>query len=126
MKSLTLITRVLMNKSGLDINPWRKITHKTEITQSRKEFTNDQINIIFNAFNDPELKLLHKEETEILFYIAAFTGLRLIDAVNLNWSSVNFVQNIISLIPQKTRKTQRKVHIPIHPTLKEKLKTAYA
>lgn len=125
MKSLTLITRVLMDKSGLDTNPWSKITRKTEIQQSRREFTNDQINKIFDAFSDSDLKLCHKEETEILFYIAAFTGLRLIDAVNLNWNSVNFTQNIISLIPQKTRKTQRKVHIPIHPILNEKLEIAY-
>jgi integrase len=125
MKSLTLITRVLMSKGGLDTNPWQNITRKTEIKQQRKEFNNEQIQQIFDSFDDKTLKITYKEEYGVLFHIAAFTGLRLIDAVNLKWDSINFNRNIISLIPQKTIKTQRHVNIPIHPKLKEKLLIAY-
>jgi integrase len=125
IKSLTLITRVLMYKSGLINNPWQSITHKSEIKQQRKEFTNAQIQSIFDSFADQDLKIILKKEYEVLFHIAAFTGLRLIDAVNLKWDFINFNRNIISLIPQKTIKVQRHVNIPIHPNLKEKLVTAY-
>ena len=124
IKSLTLITRVLMSKGGLSFNPWQDITRKTEIKQHRKEFTNDQIQQIFDSFSDPDLKINHKQEYEVLFHIAAFTGLRLIDAVNLKWDSINFNRNIISLIPVKTQKVQRSVNIPIHPALKEKFEIA--
>ena len=124
IKSLTLITRVLIDKGGLDTNPWSEITRKSEVKQQRKEFTHEQVMTIFESFEKTELHLLHKAETEILFYIAAFTGLRLIDAVNLSWNSIKLNRNIISLIPEKTRKVQRHVNIPIHPSLKEKLKIA--
>ncbi len=124
IKSLTLITRVLLDKGGLDTNPWSEITRKSEVKQNRKEFTHEQVNTIFESFSKPELKLLNKAEIEILFYVAAFTGLRLIDAVNLSWHSIKLDRNIISLIPQKTRKVQRHVNIPIHPSLKEKLEIA--
>ncbi|MCK4981725.1 MAG: tyrosine-type recombinase/integrase [Victivallaceae bacterium] len=116
--SLTLITKVLKDKAGIDSNPWGTITHKTEFKQKRKEFTYSQTTEIFEAFDDDKLRLMNKQEMKILFYIGAFTGLRLNDAVNLKWAAINFTRNIISLIPVKTRRIQREVNIPIHPNLK--------
>jgi integrase len=86
--------------------------------QKRKEFTYSQAAKIFEAFDDDNLRLMNKQEMKVLFYIGAFTGLRLADAINLKWSAVNFARNIISLTPVKTRRIQREVNIPIHPNLK--------
>lgn len=116
--SLKLISKVLKDKAGIEANPWDKITHKTEYKQKRKEFTYSQTTAIFEAFGDDKLRLMNKQEMKILFYIGAFTGLRLNDAVNLKWTAINFNRNIISLTPVKTRRIQREVNIPIHPNLK--------
>ncbi|MFA6715284.1 MAG: tyrosine-type recombinase/integrase [Victivallaceae bacterium] len=118
MQSLTLITKILKDKAGIDANPWDTITRKTEMKQKRKEFTYSQAAKIFEAFDDDNLRLMNKQEMKVLFYIGAFTGLRLADAINLKWSAVNFARNIISLTPVKTRRIQREVNIPIHPNLK--------
>jgi len=118
MQSLSLITKILKDKAGIDANPWDTITRKTEMKQKRKEFTYSQTTTIFEAFDDDNLKLMNKQEMKVLFHIGAFTGLRLTDAVNLKWKTINFTRNIISLTPVKTRRIQREVNIPIHPNLK--------
>ena len=126
MKSLALITRILKGKAGLDVNSWTadNISRKTELKQRRKEFSREQVNQIFDSFQNETLHLMHKPEMEVLFKIAAFTGLRLVDAVLLKWDSIDLVRNIISLVPVKTRKTGRRVNIPLHPILKNILEFA--
>jgi len=121
MKSLALITRILKGKAGIDVNPWTadNISRKTELKQRRKEFSREQVNQIFDSFQNEALHILNRQEMGALFKIAAFTGLRLIDAVLLKWDSIDLARNIISLIPMKTRKTGRDVNIPIHPLLNE-------
>lgn len=55
--------------------------------------------------------------------MAAFTGLRLSDAVGLLWEKVDLKSKQISLIPSKTSKKKREVLIPIQEDLLEYFKT---
>ena len=58
------------------------------------------------------------EEWHKLILIGIYTGLRLGDCCRLDWSSINFAQGVIQLIPKKTqRHHQRMVTIPVHPAL---------
>jgi integrase len=57
------------------------------------------------------------EEWRGLVLVAAFTGLRLGDAARLSWESVDLDAKKITLIPSKTKRKKKEVHIPIHPDL---------
>jgi integrase len=52
-----------------------------------------------------------------LFAVGIYTGLRLGDAVRLDWGSVDLVRCMVSLVPRKTAKSGKLVVIPIHPAL---------
>ena len=58
-----------------------------------------------------------------LILIGIYTGLRLGDCCQLDWSKVNAAEGVIQLIPQKTRRHAhgKPVTIPIHPALKDVL-----
>ncbi len=124
IKALCLITKTLLKNSD---NPWSaaNITRKQRIkVKAREALTTKQIEDLISFFDKPACSLENRKELKLLFTIGAFTGLRLADAVLLRWDCVNMKTNEITLIPLKTRKTQREVHIPIHPTLKSQLTSA--
>ena len=54
-----------------------------------------------------------------LFLIGIYTGLRLGDCCQLDWSCINLAQGVIQLIPSKTKRHVhgRPVTIPVHQTL---------
>ncbi len=123
IKALMLIYRILMNDSGYIQNPFDRnnIFRKIERKQGREKLSRDQIKLVLNAFDDVDLSLMYKEETKLLFYIGAYTELRLCDCVFLQWSDIDFENNLIRCMPRKTERIQRNVVIPLFPQLKEKL-----
>ncbi|MFA6714422.1 MAG: tyrosine-type recombinase/integrase [Victivallales bacterium] len=124
IKTLFLVFRVL----GKDIrNPFAKenISRKNENQQGHYKFTDEELQHILTVFNNPEFKTMHKKEMEILFYLGAFTGLRLIDCCNLKWNCINFEEQIIRTIPEKTKRIKRYAIIPLVIQLEDKLKEAY-
>ena len=50
-----------------------------------------------------------------------FTGARLGDCANLGWQNVDFTHGVIDFEPQKTRAKQKRVIVPIHPSLRAHL-----
>lgn len=46
-----------------------------------------------------------------------YTGARLGDCANMKWGNVDFVAGVISFEPQKTRRKNKRVVVPIHPVL---------
>ena len=126
LKALMLIFRILLADSDMIQNPFSKenIFRKIERKQGREKLSRFQIKQALATFDDPDLHLMHKEENEILFYIGAYSGLRLYDAVYLQWNNIDFQENLIRCIPKKTAKIQRPVVIPLFPQLKEKLDLA--
>ncbi len=93
-------------------NPWRNIEREEAHGHDRRELTIEEVAKVANAAQG---------EMRLLFAVAVHTGLRLADCALLKWSAVDLVQGFISLIPQKTRRTGRRVQIPILPTLRRML-----
>jgi integrase len=120
-QAIKLITNIVFKQYRISNNPFDIITKKREEKQSRKEFTEAQVIEILNSFDDSELYLMHKAEMRVMFNLGAWTGLRLIDCALMEWKSINLERNFIHCIPQKTKKVQRTVTIPIHPSLRQEL-----
>ena len=55
--------------------------------------------------------------------LGIYGGLRLRDATNLRWSSVDLKGGVIRFRPLKTARRKKEVVLPIHPSLKTYLKT---
>lgn len=108
---LRRVWRVLFEHSEarLKVNPWEKIETKKLTTHSRRELTVEELGRVIEA---------SKGEMRLLIALGIYCGLRLNDAACLQWSSVDMVKEIISLVPSKTaRRSKKRVTLPIHPTL---------
>ena len=118
-----LIFRILMQDTGIKQNPFDKsnIFRKIERKQGREKLSRTQLKHLLSVFKDTDLYLMHKEENEILFYIGAYTGLRLIDCVYLEWNNIDVENNLIRCIPKKTERIQRNFSIHLFSLLKEQL-----
>jgi len=121
LQGLKLVFKYVCNSEK---TAFSRIKKKKGMQTNRKDFTPENLEAIFKAFNDDKLKIPDKLEMKLLCYILAFTGLRLSDAVLLKWDNVDFAKRVISCFPGKTRGQQRQVHIPLHPTLKTQLDLA--
>lgn len=110
---LTLVFRVLKHKSRLTENPWDDIQRKRLVTHSRRELTLDELK-----------NVCQKAEGELrtLLALGVYSGLRLGDCATLRWAEVDFGQNLIRRIPNKTgRRNPKPVIVPIHPVLHDML-----
>lgn len=106
---LALVWRVLEKSARLPSNPWRSIEHKRFAVHSRRELTIEELQRVCEAAQG---------EMRLLLALGIYCGLRLGDAACLDWSSVDLVKGIISLIPMKTaRRSQKRITLPIHRTL---------
>ncbi len=123
LQTIKLVFNTIKESAALDGNPFEKIGKKIEEKESRKEFTKEQVKSIFEAFDNPEFYLLHKEQMNVMFNICCWTGARGQDACLMRWENVNFENNLISYIPEKTRRktSSRSVSVPMHPQLRQAL-----
>lgn len=55
--------------------------------------------------------------------LGIYGGMRLRDATNLRWSSVDLKGGVIRFLPLKTARKKKEVVLPIHPSLRAYLKT---
>ena len=108
---LRSVWKVLKRQGKLPENPWEDIQKKDEVSQSRRELTVEELAKVCTSTEG---------EMRVLFALGIYTGQRLGDCAQLQWSSVDMVRGIISLMPSKTKRHgQKRVVIPIHPTLRE-------
>lgn len=144
--SLRLIFRHLMKTAALEINPFDHLQKKPQETASRREFTPEQVNAIFNGFEtgffyETEVEKLaagrkrervierlqyhpmNAEEMRVLLNLCCWTGCRGQDGCLMEWRNIDLMRREISYIPHKTaRKTNgRAVTLPIHPKLEAAL-----
>ena len=111
MNALALVWRVIAKEARLSFNPWKAIGRKRFTVHSRRELTVEELGRLFNAAQG---------EMRLLLALGTFCGLRLADAACLEWSNVDMVKGIISLVPRKTaRRSQKRVTLPIHRALFE-------
>ena len=145
-QSLHLVFKTIADQAGLLENPFSEIPHRSEQPTSRKEFTEAQVNAIFEGFSKgffytTELEVLstgrkrirkqvtqeyvplHKDEMFVLLNLCCWTGCRGQDGCLMKWENVDWRNDQITYIPQKTaRKTAyQSVTLPIHPNLRSAL-----
>ena len=106
------IFRTLATKAGLEEDPWDGVRLRPDDSHSRRELTMTELKRLLEA------ACKHGGEWHKLILIGIYTGLRLGDCCQLDWSSINPVQGVIQLVPKKTKRHhQRLVTIPVHPAL---------
>lgn len=129
------IFRTLATKAGLEENPWEGVRLRPDDSHSRRELTMDELQRLLAAAKVVDVSRsrikgdlnIHSapppststSEWYKLILIGIYTGLRLGDCCLLDWSQINLAQQVIQLIPQKTKRHAhgRPVTIPIHPAL---------
>lgn len=133
------IFRTLATKAGLEENPWEGVRLRPDDSHSRRELTMDELRRLLAAAKVVDVSRsrtkgdlnIHSapppststSEWYKLILIGIYTGLRLGDCCLLDWSQINLAQQVIQLIPQKTKRHAhgRPVTIPIHPALGQAL-----
>ena len=111
------IFHILASKAGLEEDPWEGVRLRPDDSHSRRELTLDELKRLISSARKAG------GEWYKLFLIGIYTGLRLGDCCNLDWSCINIPQSVIQLIPSKTKRHAhgRPVTIPIHPQLGQAL-----
>jgi integrase len=108
--ALKLIFKILLKTE----NPFAEIRHKTELQQSRKAFTAEQLKTIFAKLEEPDYYMLFKDEMRLMILIMLYTGCRGGDACTMQWKAVNLANRSFVFIPRKTaRHHPQAVHIPM-------------
>lgn len=140
--SLRLIFKHIGHVSLVNDSIFEDIARKNVDLSLRQDFTKDQVARIFKAFDDGffyeteveeftegrerirKKKILEytpkdKNELKVVMSLCCWTGCRGEDACLMTWDHVNFEDNTITFIPNKTnRKTKGKsVSLPLHPDL---------
>lgn len=88
---------------------------------NRQAFTRDQLRDLIKELENPERKLINKNEIRVIFFIGIYTGQRLKDCVLLQWQNIDFERERICFVQFKTGK---RVSLPIAPELFAVLKEA--
>ena len=119
---LRAMFKTLKNRAGLVRNVWDEIPLTANDTQGRRNLSNEELQKVCSSA---------KGDLRYLIAIGLYTGLRLGDAVTLQWDAgktvdrfsnthhlgVDLAAQVIRLIPQKTRRKKQILVIPIHPVL---------
>lgn len=94
-------------------NPCSPISAPRESHRPEKEvFTQGQVEAL--------LKIADNEWKGVIL-LGFYCGFRLGDAVSLRWKDVDLNTGWISITPEKTRRLEKRVQIPIHPELHDYL-----
>lgn len=101
-----------MEAAAVTENPWRDIERAERNSHTRRELTVEELVAVLGTA---------KGEMRMLFAIGIYTGLRLGDAVRLDWGAVDLVRGFINVTPAKTARHGTKVRIPLSPVLRDLL-----
>jgi len=106
---LAQVWKVLDADAGLEgVNPWREIAPLDRDTHARRELTVEELVRLTGSLDG---------EWRTLFALGIYTGLRLGDAVNLDWGAVDLARGFVQWIPHKTARHGTIVRIPLFPAL---------
>lgn len=108
------VFRVVLAADGAEArNPWDGIHPKAGPACARRELSLGEVERLLAAAAG------FGREWRTLFFVAAYTGMRLGDCCRLRWESVDLAASAIRVVPQKTRRSRagRPVVIPLHPAL---------
>jgi integrase len=91
---------------------------------ARQSFSDDELEAIAQAFLNPKLEVMDKQELELAHYLSLHTGLRREDVCLMEWKAIDFKSNVITVVPMKTARFNRKISIPIAAELEPYLHKA--
>lgn len=103
---------VVWDRVGARVNPWRKLDlARRDITVKRRKFTVEQLRAILNG--DPAGPMRD------LMWLAAYTAMRVEDAITFDCASVFPDTGMLEFYPGKTknRKNPMLARVPIHPAI---------
>jgi integrase len=109
---LTGLFRKLKAKAGLVINPWDCVASLEKEHEGRRNLTMPELQKVIGSATG---------NMQSMFMIGLFTALRLADVVNLRKDAVNLKENMLEVIPVKTKRLNKKIRIPIHTILRPRL-----
>ena len=90
------------------VNPCGAVEVDDAVGQSREPFSEDEVQALLRVAT---------EDWKTAIFLGAFTGMRLGDAVNLRWDSVDLAGGRITYTPQKTLRKRVTLEVPTHPRL---------
>lgn len=104
------VWKILGPDAGCAENPWAGMSKRKLETVSKRPLSSDEIDRVLAAASG---------EIKTLILVGLYTGLRLGDALRLDWADVDLNDGFIRLRPRKTaRSSGRVVDIPLVPALR--------
>ena len=114
---LTHIYDILLSKD----NVWSKFRrHKSETRFPRRALTREELKRLLEYSQGLPF------DRRMLVYIGIYTGMRLSDCCLLEWKDIHFDKGYITRLPLKTKRHNRPLFVPIHPTLRKVLEEAWS
>ena len=115
--TVRLISRIL-KRHGME-SIFEHVRRKSGPVESKKDFTPPLLLLVFDSVDRSyPLSIPFRSEMQILFRIAAYTGLRLKCCCLLRWEDIDLKARIMKLTPYKTVNSSNiEVIIPIAPEL---------
>ncbi len=122
--ALERIYKYFQERIQIPVNPFNKVERKDKKadTVQREDFSLEDVQKILGSFKGTELKIDCKPEMRMLLVIGVYTGLRLKDAIYLKWTDIK--NDMIYIVPSKTKKYKTKVSIPVVREFNEELTVA--
>ncbi len=113
LKFLRSLFARLRIQAGLVENPWKDVVVPEIQQESRRALTAKELKSVGE---------LAQGNMRGLILVGLLTGLRLGDAVQLRWSSVDLKRNVLDVMPGKTAYKRKRVQIPIAAPLAQFLR----
>ena len=104
---------VLSIRAGITENVWKRVPSMSHETESRRELTSKELSKVCKTAEGT---------LRYMFAIGIYTGMRLGDVCLLRWDNVDLQRGVIEFVPMKTKRKNKTVTLPIHPSLQELLK----
>lgn len=93
----------------IEADPWTAIRRRPRDSATRRELSADELRRVMECATG---------EMRTLFAVGIYTGLRLGDAVRLDWSAVDLARGFIDATPAKTARHGTRVRIPVADALR--------
>ncbi len=124
LNTLTMVWAVLYDKAQATSNPfaWDRKSRKGVNRRSVKSESYKRKKRPLSVEEVERMLDVATGDYRTLIIILVCTGQRLVDAVKLEWSAIDFDRHLIKLLPQKTAKrTGKPVCVPLLPQLEQEL-----
>lgn len=114
-QGLTHVYKILRAEEVVLEDPFVRILPKPNSTQSKKDFTLEEVKRIFEIFETQ--KFPYHDEVRLLFLIGCWTGKRLSDAVFTPIEEFDLKKKTITYLPNKTKKSNKTIVLPLKEEL---------